>query len=1004
VKILVTPDVEEPTRTELTAEVDEDTLTKISFDSFAQNGDTDEEINSLKIKVTDVEEQDFTLYLGDSTTTQLNTLTAVDGYYELTPTQFNNIYVQYTSDLGNSTDTSFGVIYTTIDKASTLSDISSEITATYNLSLNAVTDEISIDTAPAVGDNIVTENGIVTINNTGTFTISVALNAVASDNGDTDNSDDSEVVTRLVVEGVPNGIEVDGGVLSQTQEGINLWFVDIPDTTLDGSYDLKFTVNDNLPTVAGTQSTVKITAYNQDGEGSEIEEATTQLQFVDNTEEGTYRNLNASLNLLEYEVIEDTTFTLANIISITTDDVASDVLYTLSFKIPENVSYSTSSELLNYTTVNGTEYVVEIGSATNIQDVLESITFTPTSDFNANNDQRESIVISPTLTVYQIGTTAIATSTVNFVEDDVTPVTDAFSSSVSTTIDEDTSYTFDISLKTVDDLDASGNFSDDGANSDGSDYIITTDITVSYSGIQGVVTLSDDTKIILTDGKTFTLTSEQLNNLVFTPSENESGTATFTYKATTKENGASNEEEGIGVITIDVTPVADGLELDELNASGDEFTDSNDSGSRYIELTTALGSLSSATLIDSDDSEEIQTIILNGIPNGFLVYIGDDGDQTMAQNAGDNGSSSTFDLSGTEVGYNTWNIPLNSDGTVPSVWIKAPEHWSGDVADITFKTIVKDGSSLSLINTNFDLEITPVASGITINPTNTFTEAYKWTDINLNANMTDLDGSETLTVTLTGDLDDTARFKLGDGTIMDGLSGHPMALYNDSDKSWTLSNIPSSEINNIEILYHHYSDNIAVSVQTVDGTDTLESADIANDSQTTGSFEMDISESENIDLSDETIDLTVIGSDATNSITTGSGDDTIKTENLSEDIEIDAGEGYDILDLNGDVDLEDIDLSNIEELDMSDNNTNDFIELTAEVVKDITDEDDELVIVADNGDEITLEDGPDDSSSNGDWEAASDSSMDGFTEYTTGTTNPTITVFVDNDVDTTGGL
>ena len=68
-------------------------------------------------------------------------------------------------------------------------------------------------------------------------------------------------------------------------------------------------------------------------------------------------------------------------------------------------------------------------------------------------------------------------------------------------------------------------------------------------------------------------------------------------------------------------------------------------------------------------------------------------------------------------------------------------------------------------------DIDLIADGITIDPTLSFDDAYKWTEISINANMIDVDGSETMTLTLEGDvtpLDDTAKFRLSDGTYITG--------------------------------------------------------------------------------------------------------------------------------------------------------------------------------------------------------------------------------------------
>ncbi len=114
---------------------------------------------------------------------------------------------------------------------------------------------------------------------------------------------------------------------------------------------------------------------------------------------------------------------------------------------------------------------------------------------------------------------------------------------------------------------------------------------------------------------------------------------------------------------------------------------------------------------------------------------------------------------------------------------------------------------------------------------------------------------------------------------------------------------------------------------------------------------------------------------------------------------IDGGTGYDILDLDGHIDLGSIAsrIDNIEEINLGDNNSNDTIHIDYEDIIDMTDTDNDLVIRGDNGDTINLDE-------NDGWQRSdTTTNIDGedFTEYTN-TNNNTISVFIDNDLDTTG--
>ena len=361
-------------------------------------------------------------------------------------------------------------------------------------------------------------------------------------------------------------------------------------------------------------------------------------------------------------------------------------------------------------------------------------------------------------------------------------------------------------------------------------------------------------------------------SLTFAPADNLAGTVTLNYDIYTQENDATNIAKGSGSIVFDVQPVADGLDLAGLTVSGTEFTDNT--GTEYIELRTTSGSIDGADLIDSDGSEVIQSLILDGVPDGFLVYFGDASSRAIAQNSGDNGSGSTFDLSGVAVGYNAWNVPVTGSGTAPKIWIKAPQDWSGEVTNINFITVVKDGGALLTKTTSFDLQVTAVASSVTINPTQMLESAYNWASVNLNANMTDLDGSETLTISLTAasgydELDSSALFRLSDGSIpIDDTIVGLDASYDGVTNTWTITGVPSDQINNIEMLYHDHDGVVDVSVVTVDGSSVLASP-------VTDSFNLAISVENTIDLSSETRDLNIRASDFATTITGGSGNDSI---------------------------------------------------------------------------------------------------------------------------------
>ena len=180
---------------------------------------------------------------------------------------------------------------------------------------------------------------------------------------------------------------------------------------------------------------------------------------------------------------------------------------------------------------------------------------------------------------------------------------------------------------------------------------MTLDVTGEISG--GTLTLSDGSIIPIIGGTPIEIPANLLTGITFTPNANESGEAIFTYSATTQETGATNTETATGSLTIDVNPVVDGLDLTDLAANGTEYTKVSENedgtsikeGDEYIELKIGTESLSTATLIDTDDSEEVVSILIDDLPVGFTVYYSTDGGttMTMATNAGANGTDTTLD-------------------------------------------------------------------------------------------------------------------------------------------------------------------------------------------------------------------------------------------------------------------------------------------------------------------------------------------------------------------------
>ena len=154
------------------------------------------------------------------------------------------------------------------------------------------------------------------------------------------------------------------------------------------------------------------------------------------------------------------------------------------------------------------------------------------------------------------------------------------------------------------------------------------------------------------------------------------------------------------------------------------------------------------SLNDSEGSESYGAIVLSDVPNGFLVYVGNDAaSATLASNAGGDGTT------------NTW--VLSESGGLPAyVAILPPIHWSGTVENLQLVVTSGESSLSPLTETKDigDLVVNAVANGVDIKPTQTFGKENEIIPLTLNASMHDPkvsevandSSTETMTIKLTG--------------------------------------------------------------------------------------------------------------------------------------------------------------------------------------------------------------------------------------------------------------
>ena len=827
----------------------------------------------------------------------------------------------------------------------------------------------------------------MSVTNNGTFTQTLDLHAPSDIDG-------SESLTRIEISGVPQGVSVVGGHYAGNIDGITnigVWYVDVnPDEVIssaDTLHNLVFNV-DGTPIIGNYAITV--TAFNQDIGSSEHANTTTfnldiasSAQFTNQTSgipatiNSFYQDIdsnnindtaNPSNNVYQNSILrEDTLFALGSVVDVNTTNIG-DFAITLK-NVPTGVLIE------GMTSSNGFYTIQSSGDSTAVLAALNSIHITPAlnSSTDANSISSTDLKFDVELTTYAAGG-AQNTSLVHFTGS-VLPVTDHmdFTTVNDGTTTEDTAQAFSVKLDNA----------ADGTNTvivGGNAYV---QLHENYTDAQGANGTSGTLTVA---GHTMTLQTLDLGNgsqsyyviagvikdetlnFSYEPASNRDGNVSVDVSVQNQEasnwNGYSTATLlSTKTVTFSVTPIQDGFTFDTTT------TPSVGTEDYMTQLHVAV--------TNPDSSEKLLAVSLNNVPNNFLVYYGADAAHvTLANNVGANGMTTivqmTYGVDATVVA-NLWNIPLTGGALPAYIGIAAPINWSGTLSNLSFDVIDNSGETQS---SAFAVTVNAVADGMSINPTVAFNSAYSWTNINLNASMVDLDGSESMTLQLSAKsgstaLDSTAIFRLVDGTAID--SSH--AVFDSSTHTWTLSGIASSDINNLQMLYHDYTGTVQATAQTVEASDTSHPS-----STITGEFPLSLTATTSIDLHTETRDLNIVTTDiattvlggsgndtihtgignnvidgggGADTITAGAGNDTITTDGLDT---IDGGAGLDTIKLVSGITLDFSKLHNIETIDLTANGAHTISNLKLSDVFNITDSNHILEIKGDGTDSVNAVD------------------------------------------------
>jgi len=971
VTLLVTPVAEATTTSSVS--VTEDMSAKVNFNVTQQNGETGETLDAVWIKKSDITGKDFKLYSDSGATTILaangTTITDDGTYYKLTGAAMASVYIKYGTNMGSAdtTDTSFAIKYTVSDSVAvtgqTLTDSKTEVSGVYNITLQSVTDTITVDASNVLGAGVAyTEpSGVktVTINNTGSFTLDVDISG-------TTDTDGSEKVTRLVIEGVQRGITVDGATMGISGSK-NIWFLDIPDTAINAAgakYTVTFNVNNRIS--PDEDSVIKITAYAKDSgaTANDIQTASTTVKFVDNMIDGggaPVPDITASMTKTNALITEDTSFKLSSVLSVTADtvnDPNGTATYSIAFKSLSKVSFDMTATTYTVNTYNdGTNdiYVITAtGGQAAINTMLNSVYLKPDLNYNINNAAGNNLTFNAVLTAYQANGYGRDTATVDFSSADngssVKPVTDSISSTQTLTyVDqdgnsvgsakEDGTYTIKINLDTVDDPHYS--FVQGAADA-------TTATTISLtrsSGIYGTLVWTGGSYTFDSSHSTANIPVGCINDgsLKFTPAANVAGSVSFSYTVYAKEIGADNISSTTKSFSISVAAVADGLNLPHVGGSGGEDT--------YIQIysdTTNSTPLSTATMIDSDGSESITAMFIDKVPENFLVYVGDT-HQTLATKGV---STGTVTIDGASVSVYKWSIDISNG--VPKVWIKAPSQWSSATdVDMSLLTTVKDGTTYATNSSDFKVSVTPVADGFSsVTATDTFQTTSADTLIRLSANAIDLDGSEKGVLTLHG-------FGAGATFKQDGASMAANTVYNAGSDTYTISNIDLSTAKLNKVTFEQ----AGLNNQTIDFTIKTVESDGSSSSVTSGTFQA-----------------------TTDNLLSYSGSsDAIGTANTDRMI-LDSGINIDFSSLSNT-------LTSIEKIDLTQNGNHALSNISLADITGLTDTNHDLIITGDAGDSVGFKAGDG-------WSGAAGAGTDAGFHLYTNSGDATVLVKVDDTITT----
>ena len=771
VSVQVTPSPEATINT--TTVANEDALTRVDFSLQIQHGDSNESLSSVWINAADLAGKPFTLYLG---ATPITSLVADDGWYKLSGSDIGNVFVKGAAN--SDADGTFGIRYAITDPSNdgTLPPVTQQFDTNYSIQVNPVTDATT--SSNDFVSRVIVTTEVVTVN------VTVTQNDDPNA-GNTKDIDGSEKLLYFIVNNVPVGVTVVGGsYIGNTPGNPNTgrWILDVADTAFSSAsltQAVQFSLDGTATQLSGLTQTISITAYTQDSGAIVAMSATnwtleTSAAFIDTSPSpttpaatiATWANDPAAPTMTE-----DTPVTLNTLLDASVTG-SSPFAVTLT-----GLPAGTVVTGMMMTMVGGTEVWSAQGSGDNsaLQALLNSITVTAPVNANSNGGPFD---FSVTLTTYDDGGGRHDASLTASLP--VTPVSDPIVlAAIDSDVGEDSTAMISITLTNA----------ADGVNTnvvDGKVYLRldesgmeATGGVLSFNGnpvspttVSGVSGIADGTYFVLAG-----VANDTTLNLSYQPVANASGTVGYTAYVLNQETGAANVVTSSTSGTFDILKINDGVTLNASNATGVE--------DQAVQLAI------SATLRDS--GEQIQSVTLAQVPDGFQVIYGSDAlHSAVAIN----------------MGGGVWSVSASS-GSVPAyIALVPPPNWSGTVSGVTAEVWSGEaGLDQTANSASFDVTINGVADGILISPTLSFGNEGQVVSLNLNSAMPDMDGSETAIITVNG-LGGFAAFYAA-GSLL-------TASYDSGSDTYTLSGLTPAQVSGLGVIQKDGSYDLTITAQTAD--------------------------------------------------------------------------------------------------------------------------------------------------------------------------------------------